>query len=106
MAAAENQQPGEGEKTEEPGGQVVLFGKFEGQRVTDARLNFGGNIALGDPKVIEALKLNGEAVLIVKGYVASRGHKMKSTKDGGRAGAVSSSTFIVESVALDESSAA
>lgn len=91
---------------EEEGGKLVLFGKFEGERVVDARLNFGGNIALGDPKVIEALKLNGEAVLVVKGYVASRGHKMKAGKDGGRSGAISSSTFIVESVTLDEASTA
>lgn len=93
-------------KVEETG-QVVLFNaKFEGQKVTDHRLNFGGNIALGDPEVIKALTLNGEAVLVVKGYVAGRGHKMKSGKDGGRSGAVSSSTFIVESVTLDESSTA
>lgn len=92
---------------EEAGGQLVAFTqKFEGQRVVDYRLNFGGNVAIGDPALIEALKLNGEATLVVKVRTVSRGHKVKAGKDGGVVGAISSSNVTVETVALDESTAA
>lgn len=87
---------------EDEGGQLVMFNqKFEGVRVVDHRLNFGGNVALGDPEVIKSLKLDDEVTLIVKGKIAGRGHKTKKGKDGGSIGAVSSSTLIIESVALD-----
>lgn len=91
----------------EEGGQLVAFTqKFEGVRVVDYRLNFGGNVALGDPKLIEALKLGNEATLVIKVKVVSRGHGTKKGKDGGTVGAISSSNVTVESVALDESTAA
>lgn len=91
----------------EEGGQVLLFNeKFEGKRITDFSLNFGGNIPLGDPDLIRALKLDNEATLVVKVRVVSRGHRTKKGKDGGTVGAVSSSNVVVESVALDESSRA
>lgn len=95
------------EAAEGAGGQVLLFNeKFEGKRVTDFTLNFGGNIQLGDPDLIRALKLDSEATLIVKVKVVSRGHRVKKGKDGGTVGAISSSNVTVESVALDESSKA
>lgn len=101
MAAEEAAPP-----AEESGQLLAFTQKFEGQRVVDYRLNFGGNVALGDPKIIDSLKLNGEAVLVVKVKTVSRGHKIKTGKDGGTIGAVSSSNVTVESVALDESTAA
>lgn len=88
---------------EEPGGQVVLFtSKFEGVKVDDFRVNFGGNVELGDPKLIEALKLDEDVTLIVKGKVRSRGHKLKNAKDGAKGSAVSSATIVIDSVTLDE----
>lgn len=88
---------------EEAGGQVLLFtGKFEGVKVDDFRLNFGGNIALGDKTLIDALTLNEEVTLVVKGTVRSRGHKMKAVKDGAKGSAVSSATIVIEEVALED----
>lgn len=86
----------------EDGGQVVLFNKarFEGQKVTDYALSFGGNIQIGDPDLVKALTLGAEVTLRIQGHVQSRGHKMKDGKDS--KGAVSSATLVVESVTLDE----
>jgi hypothetical protein len=92
---------------EETGGQLVAFNvKFEGQRIVEHRVKFSGNLVLGDPDLVKALKLNDEVTLVVKGHVDGRNHKMKNGKDGGRSGAGSSSAFVIESVALDESTAA
>lgn len=87
----------------EAGGQVLLFtGKFEGVKVDDFRLNFGGNIMLGDKALIDALKLDEDVTLIVKGKVRSRGHKLKAAKDGAKGSAVSSATVVIDTVALEE----
>lgn len=87
---------------EEAGGQLLAFtGKFEGVKVADFRLNFGGNIELGDPDLIKALTLDEDVTLIVKGKVRSRGHKMKNAKDGTKSTAVSSATVVIDTVTLD-----
>lgn len=89
-------------KTEE-GGQVLLFNtKFEGVKVSDFRLNFGGNVELGDKALIDALKLDEEVTLVVRGRVRGRGHKMKTSKDGASGSAVSSATIVIDTVTLDE----
>lgn len=102
MSAAEDQQGPDGPK-EDASGQVLLFsGKFEGVKVADYRLNFGGNVELGDKELIDALKLDEEVTLIVKGRVRSRGHKMKNAKDDSKGTAISSSTIVIDSVALEQ----
>ena len=93
-------EPAEAPKVEE-GGQVLLFDKkFEGVKITDYRLNFGGNVELGDPELIKALALDEEVTLIVKGRVVSRSHKTKTAKDA-KSTAVSSSAIVVETVTLE-----
>ena len=78
MAAAEDKQ----EPEVEAGGQVMLFTqKFEGVKVSDYTVNFGGNIPLGDPELIKALTLGEEVTLRVKAHVQSRGHRLKAGKD-------------------------
>lgn len=85
----------------EEGGQVLLFDKkFEGVKISDYRLNFGGNVELGDPELIKALVLDEEVTLIVRGRVTGRGHKTKTAKDQ-KSTAVSSSTIVIETVTLD-----
>lgn len=104
MSAVETKDEGTREDAPdaEENGQVLLFNrKFEGEKITDYRINFGGNVELGDKAVIDALTLNSEVTLIVKGRVTSRGHKMKTAKDS-KGSAVSSSTVVIESVTLDE----
>lgn len=92
----------EDDQQEEATGQVLLFNtKFEGTKVTDFRLHFGGNIELGDKDLIDALKLDDDVTLIVKGKVRSRGHKLKSAKDGAKSEAVSSATVVIDTVTLD-----
>lgn len=71
---------------------------FEGFRVTEHRLNVGGNIALVDADVIKELKLGAEVELVVRGYISTRGHKGLKDGEGNRVGAVSSSTLIVQSI--------
>lgn len=88
---------------EEDGGQLLVFDKkFEGVKITDYRLHFGGNVELGDKELIDALKLDEEVTLIVKGRVVGRGHKTKTAKDS-KSSAVSSSTVVIETVTLDVS---
>ena len=100
MSALETKRE-DGPATDE-GGQVLLFtSKFEGVKVTDFKLNFSGNIAIGDQKLIEALALDEEVTLIVRGRVNGRGHKTKNVKDGAKSEAVSSSTILIETVALE-----
>lgn len=100
MAAAETKHEGEPEIGE--GGQVILFtGKFEGVKVTDFAVNFSGNIPIGYPELIKSLALDEEVTLIVKGRVTSRSHRKKNAKDGAKSEAVSSSTVLVQSIALE-----
>lgn len=102
MAEPQAEPQGE-EPKEEAGGQLLAFtGKFEGVAVKDFRLNFGGNIELGDKALIDALKLDEDVTLVVKGKVRSRGHKLKAAKDGAKSSAVSSATIVIDTVALEE----
>lgn len=92
----------DGPKSDETG-QILLFtSKFEGVKVTDFRLNFSGNVAIGDKDIIEAVALDEEVTFIVKGRVNGRGHKTKNVKDGAKSEAISSSTILIETVALYE----
>lgn len=100
MEAVKDEQ--DAEVKEEAGGQLVAFtGKFEGVKVDDFRLNFGGNVELGDPALINALKLDEDVTLIVKGKVRQRSHKLKNAKDGAKGSAVSGATLVIDSVTLD-----
>jgi hypothetical protein len=89
---------------EEPTGQVLLFKeRFEGQKVTDYRLAFGGKVELGDAELIEALKLGREVTLRVVGRVMTRNHTLKKEDGMPTSETVSSATVVIETVSLDES---
>lgn len=79
---------------------VVQLPLFEKQRITKFTVNFGGNIEIGDLDLINALKLNQNAELVIKVNVASRGHKRQRDGEGNVTGTVSSSNLVVESIRL------
>lgn len=87
------------EATKEPPAKTIALPLFEGYRVVDHTLNFGGNIKLADQDVIDSMKLGSEVAIIVRGRVVSRKHNGKDDGEGNRLGASSSSTVIVESIA-------
>lgn len=76
VAAAEEQTSSEPQA--EPQAEPVPLSQlplFEGHRVIEARMNFGGNIAITDPEFAKSLKLGAEVEFVIRGRVVSRGHK-------------------------------
>lgn len=71
---------------------------FEGYRVAEHTLNFGGNIKVADQDVIDGLKLGQEITMVVRGRVVSRKFNGKDDAEGNRLPASSASTVIVESI--------
>lgn len=96
MSAAEAAEP---QEQEEPKGKTAQLPLFEGHRVTEHRLNFGGNVPITG-EVAKEMKLGAEVTLTIKGYVTSRNHKGLKDKDGNRLGASSSAALIVQSVEI------
>lgn len=97
MSAVAEAPPVEAEPEKKP----VQGQLFEGFRVTEHRLNFGGNVLIVDADVVKAMKLDsGEVELVVRGYVASRKFKGKKDTDGNKVGAEAMSVLIVESVQI------
>lgn len=87
---------------EEPEAKPKQGALFEGFRVTEHRLNFGGNVLLVDADVIRSAKLGAEVEIVVRGRISSRGHKAQTDSEGNKLGATSSSTLIVQSIAAYE----
>jgi hypothetical protein len=80
---------------------------FEGCRVTDYRLNFGGNVPLGDLELIKQLKLNNNATvtLEIDVEVVSAGGKKTKDGEGNVTGTVKSSNVVVKAVRLADAAA-
>lgn len=79
--------------------KTIAMPLFEGYRVGEHTLNFGGNIKLSDQDVVDKLKLGQEVAIVVRGRVVSRRFNGKDDAEGNRLPASSASTVIVESIA-------
>lgn len=83
------------EETKAP--QLELPG-FEGHRVNELRVNFSGNTLVTSGEVADALELDGEVELIVKGRVVSATHR--AARDAGGTKVAKSAAVFIESVEL------
>lgn len=87
-------------ETEKPKEYQIELPGFEDHRVTELRLNFSGNTLVSDPDMAEALKLDGEVELVVRGRVVSATHR--AGRDAGGTKVAKSAAVYVESVELAE----
>ena len=71
---------------------------FEGHRVTDNEVSFGGSITLEDLDLVKSMKLNGEFELVVRGRINTRTHRVKRDEAGNVVKTTSVSNLVVESV--------
>lgn len=82
------------EQQQEQPSNLTQLPLFEGHRVIEARMNFGGNIAITDADLAKTLKLGAEVEFVIRGRVVSRGHKSK----GDERQAVSSANVVVDEI--------
>ena len=75
---------------------------FEGQRITDHRLYFSGDIPIEDDTITARMKLNEEVRLLVWGRIVTRKHSIKRDGEGYVTAVINGATVLVEGVAVAE----